>query len=203
MSSGVTSFSPARITGNGVNENRWTGSVQRLLGVREQYRAEWIFKTFLIDQEEEIHEFLDLLGEGENVFSAPWPGICPKGKARGQIQLDGDHASGAREIRLKGITGPFSKAFAAGDPLELGLHGTRVRKSTPSTAEGTATVQIWPRLPRSLSDGEAVTLHGARALWSVTSELSMPLLANYNRRQKISFTAQTEVIYEGHPILTP
>ena len=201
MAGSVTQFEPERVTNDTQAVNGFTGAVQRLTGSRQQYRAQWVFRSFLKKDEAEVYEFLDSLEDGNSVFWAEWPGQCRQGKGRGAIVLDGDHVAGANELSLAGFTGSFSEAIVAGDPIELGLHGTKARRTVSSEADGTATVKIWPRLPRALTAGTSVELNGAGCLWQVESTISLPLRAHPQRRLTVSFSAITEVIQEGHPLL--
>lgn len=94
---------------------------------------------------------------------------APRGSGAGAPVVDGAGQARTKVLATRGWTADASGVLLAGDLIQLGSGGTaalhRVLADVDADGDGKAEVDIFPRVRRSLTDGESITIDQPVGLW--------------------------------------
>ena len=98
----------------------------------------------------------------------------PRGAATGTPLVNGTNTAQAVVLNTKGWTANVTGIMKAGDYLQVQVSGSfkrlyKVMKDVNSDASGHATLDIWPRLRETLSDGLSVVISNPMGTFQLTS----------------------------------
>lgn len=100
-------------------------------------------------------------------------GLAPRGTAPGTPLVDGAGQQRSKTLATKGWTASQSGILLPGDWLQLGTgSAARLHKNlttASSDASGEATLDVWPRIRDSLTDGAAIVTASAVGVWRLAS----------------------------------
>jgi len=94
----------------------------------------------------------------------------PRGSARDSdtILVNGAVSSG-NTISIDSAPASQTDYLKAGDYLQVGTQLFKVLKSVDTNVSGEATVDVWPDVRTSISDGAAVTVQNTKGLFRLSS----------------------------------
>lgn len=118
--------------------------------------------------EEWIGFFLQLDGRSGTFLLTPPEADTPRGAADGTPVINGASQTGS-ELNIDGLSISTTGYLLAGDFIQLGTGSTtrlhKVVQDVASDGAGAATLDIWPKLRESPTDGSTVVVSGASGLF--------------------------------------
>lgn len=155
-----------------VSESPFTLQRQVYRHSGERWRVAIVLPPMTRAEAAEWESFLLLLSGG---YGQVWFGdvlqSTPRGKAWGAPQVDGDGQSG-RVLVTKGWNPNIEGVLLAGDRFQLGNYLYSVLRSVNSTGAGIATLDIFPALRSSPTDGQTIITHNPKGLFRLSSNSS-------------------------------
>jgi len=120
----------------------------------------------------------------------------PRGTPVGTPLVNGAQASQSAELSTKGWTANAFGVLLTGDYIQLGTGATarlhQILNDVTADASGLATIDIWPRLRASVTDGAAITTSNCMGVFRLASN-TMPTPINVDGFYNLTFAAR-EVI---------
>lgn len=174
----------------------FSGFVQAQRGTMERWSFVMTIRK-LTRQEAQIAQGFFLMLEGPlGLFRMHDPAQClPLGRASGVPKLSAAAASGARTISTDGWTANTPGVLKAGDWIQIGDQLTKVRADVNSSATGTATISIWPKVMVALADNTDVITRYPKGLFRFTSEApAWEVVAGMKRNYELKLTGVQEVL---------
>lgn len=122
------------------------------------------------DAEEWICFLVSLKGQRGWFRMGDPKGATPRGTATGTPVVDGGSQTGA-SLATRGWTAGVTGILKKGDYLQVGDHLYKNLTDADSDGSGEATLDIWPDLRSSPSDGASITVSSATGIWRLQSNL--------------------------------
>ncbi|RYD25112.1 MAG: hypothetical protein EOP87_24985 [Verrucomicrobiaceae bacterium] len=94
----------------------------------------------------------------------------PLGKATGNPILSTAASPGDRTIAVSGFAPNVSGILKAGDWVQIGDQLSKVRTDVASSATGTATLSLWPKVMKTVPVASPVIVRNAAGLFRFTSQ---------------------------------
>ena len=167
----VVSISFKMESNHGLAESPWSGHVQAQRGQLERWSFLMKFRRFSRREAQVAEGFFMMMEPPFGLFRMTDPSRRqPLGKATGNPILAAGVAPGARTITTEGWTPNVPGILKAGDWLQIGDQLSKVRTDVNSSATGTATISLWPKLMKTVPDETPVIVRNARGLFRFTSQ---------------------------------
>lgn len=130
-----------------------------------------------------VSAWVNSLGGRNGTFTAVIPEIStPKGVASGAPVANSAHAIGVGVISISGFSASVLGQLRAGDMVKFGNHSKvyQVILDVSSSASGTATLSIYPRLMKAVPAGTAVTVRDVPFLLRLDNDIQEYKLSAQN-----------------------
>ena len=182
---------------HGLAESAFTGTVQAQRGQIERWSFTMEVKRMTrADAQQAIAFFLRLEGP-LGTFRMHDPAACkPLGKGTGSPVVAATTAAGSRTLATSGWLPNVLAQLKAGDWVQIGDQLSRVRLDVDSSATGTATLDLWPKLMLPVAAGTPIVLRPAKGIFRFTSDLPSwdIAAADTNRPHTFRLTGIQEVL---------
>jgi hypothetical protein len=158
-------------TNHGLAESPFSGHVQAQRGQLERWS--FVMKIRRLSRREaQIAEgFFMMLEAPFGVFRMTDPSRRhPLGKATGTPILATAAAPGDRTISVTGFTPNVAGILKAGDWVQIGDQLSKVRTDVASSATGTATISLWPKVMKTVPDETTIIVREAKGFFRFTSQ---------------------------------
>lgn len=115
--------------------------------------------------------FLRLEGQ-LNLFRMHDPAAAlPLGRALGKPVLAANATPGARTLSISGWAANVAGILKAGDWVQIGDQLAKVRVDATSNAAGACSIDIWPKVMKTVAAGQPLIVRQARGLFRFVSDL--------------------------------
>lgn len=182
---------------HGLAASPFSGHVQAQRGALERWSFTMRIKRMnRADAQEAIAFFMALEGS-LNTFRMGDPACGkPLGKAIGVPKTVGALAAGVRVIPVSGWGASLPGILVAGDWIQIGDQLSRVRKTVGSTAGGTCSLEIWPKLFRPVPANTPIITRNPKGIFRMTSDMpAWDLEANASKTPySFSLTGVQEIL---------
>jgi hypothetical protein len=182
---------------HGLAESAFTGTVQAQRGQIERWSFTMeVQRMTRGDAQQAIAFFLRLEGP-LNTFRMHDPAACkPLGKGTGSPVASADTPAGSRTLDTSGWLPNVLGQLKAGDWVQIGDQLSRVRLDVDSSATGTASLDLWPKLMLPVESGTPILLRPAKGIFRFTSDLPSwdIAAADTNRPHTFRLTGVQEIL---------
>ena len=182
---------------HGIAESPFSGIAQAQRGRIERWSFVMDIKRMSRrDAREAVGFFLNLEGP-LGTFRMHDPSACqPLGKASGLPVLSADAPAGSRTVATAGWLPDVSPQLCAGDWVQIGDQLCRVRSDVSSASDGTAILDLWPKLMVPMASGTTIATRPARGIFRFTSDLPSWDISADNRSRPYTFrlTGMQEIL---------
>lgn len=130
-----------------------------------------------------VNAWVNSLGGRNGTFTAVIPEIStPKGVATGAPVVSGAHAIGANSVSVSAFAVSVAGQLRAGDMVKFANHAKvyQVTADANSSATGTATLSIYPRLMKAVPAGTALTVRDVPFLLRLDNDIQEYKLSAQN-----------------------
>jgi hypothetical protein len=159
-------------TNHGRAESPFSGVVQTQRGQLERWAFSMTLRR-LTRRESQIAQGFFLMLEGPlGNFRMPDPAaLTPLGHASGSPVLATAAAAGDRTLSVSGFLPSVPGQLLAGDWIQVGDQLAKIRTTAGSAADGTATLDVWPKVMRAIPLGTPILTRPARGIFRFTTQL--------------------------------
>jgi hypothetical protein len=181
-------------------ESAFTGTVQAQRGQIERWSFTMEVKRMSRAEAQAAMAFFLRLEGPLNTFRMADPAaLKPLGKGTGAPVASADTPAGSRTLATSGWLPNVPGQLKAGDWVQIGDQLSRVRADVDSSATGTATLDLWPKLMLPVTTGTPIVLRPAKGIFRFTSDLpSFDLAAaDTNKPYTFRLTGVQEVLTAG------
>ena len=193
----VTKLSWTSEMNHGIAESPFSGHVQVQRGRVERWSFTMdIQRMGRRDAQEAMAFFLRLEGP-LGTFRMHDPAASrPLGKGTGLPVAAANTPAGSRTLATSGWLPNVATQLRAGDWVQIGDQLSKVRETVGSAADGTATLDLWPKLMRPVTTGTPIVLRPAKGIFRFTSELPSWDIsaADLNRPHTFRLTGVQEIL---------
>jgi hypothetical protein len=167
----ATSIAWKMETNHGLAESPYSGHTQAQRGQLERWSFVMSIRRLSRREAQVAQGFFMMLEGPFGLFRMPDPAARnPLGKATGTPILATAAAPGDREIAVSGFTPNTPAILKAGDWIQLGDQLSKVRTDVNSSATGTATISLWPKVMKTVPVSTALILRNAAGIFRFTSQ---------------------------------
>ncbi len=167
----ATSIAWKMETNHGLAESTFSGQTQSQRGQLERWSFVMSIRRLSRSDAQIAQGFFMMLEGPLGLFRMVDPAAAkPLGKATGIPILSAPAEPGDREIAVSGFTPNVGGILRAGDWIQIGDQLSKVRTDVASSATGTATVSIWPKVMATVDSGEPLIVRNAAGLFRFTSQ---------------------------------
>lgn len=168
----ATSITWRMDTNHALAASPFSGHVQAQRGQLERWAFTMEIRRLTREEMQAAQGFFLALEASLNTFRMHDPAACqPLGVATGSPVLAATAASGARTLSISGFTPSVSNILRAGDWIQIGDQLAKVVADVSSSATGTASVTIWPKVMVEVASGQPVVVREAKGIFRFTSQL--------------------------------
>jgi hypothetical protein len=167
----ATSIAWKMESNHGFAESPFSGQTQAQRGQLERWSFVMSIRRLSRREAQVAQGFFMMLEGPFGVFRMPDPAArIPLGKATGTPILATAAAPGDRTISVSGFTPNVPGILKAGDWIQLGDQLAKVRTDVASSATGTATISLWPKVMKTVPISTALIVRNATGLFRFTSQ---------------------------------
>ncbi|MEK7952792.1 hypothetical protein [Luteolibacter soli] len=174
---------------HGLAESPFSGQAQAQRGQLERWS--FVMKVRRLNRREaQVAEGFFLMLEAPfGLFRMPDPARRkPLGKATGNPILTAAATPGDRTISVSGFTPNVPGILKAGDWVQVGDQLSKVRADVNSSATGTATISLWPKIMRTVPDETPLIVRDAIGVFRFTSQAPEWEADAYERSRPYTFS---------------
>lgn len=168
----ATSITWKMDTNHALAASPFSGHVQAQRGQLERWSFTMELRRLTREEAQAAQGFFLALEASLGLFRMHDPAArLPLGVATGTPVLAATADPGDRTISISGFTPSVSNILRAGDWLQIGDQLAKVVADVSSSASGTASVTIWPKVMVEVPSGQPVTVREAKGIFRFTSQL--------------------------------
>lgn len=186
-------------TNHGIAASPFSGHIQTQRGTLERWSFTMRLAKMTRRQAQIAIGFFLRLEGNLNTFRMHDPAACkPLGRATGTPVLSAPAAAGDRQISTTGWTPSTPGILKAGDWIQIGHQLARLTTDANSSATGTATLSIFPRIMLPLDASTPLITHRPQGIFRYLSDLP-----SYELDASNQTTPYTTALTGSQEILTP
>lgn len=183
--------------GHGIASSPYSGITQSQRGSLERFRFTMRLARLTRAQAQAAQGFFLNLEGNLNTFRMSDPACpTPLGKAIGLPVLASGTSPGDRTLSTTGWTPNVPGILKAGDWIQLGDQLCKVRTDADSSATGTATLDVWPKIWQTHAASTSLVVRQPAGIFRFTSDFPEWALSNDNIRRpyEIQLTGIQEIL---------
>lgn len=175
----------------GQQEQLWPGSM---------FTIDFTLPPMLLAQAEQWVSFLGLLyGKFGTFLMGDYNRLTPQGLMNGTPVVNGSNFNGSNQLLVRGapalvgnwaVAGDYIQATAAGGSMPQRIY--KILANAGSDASGHVTLQIFPNIRESLTDGVTIVTTNCAGTFRLSDNMVLPKI-DRNRIYNISFKAKEAI----------